>query len=53
MVTRLSRLRSDLRGITALEYGIVAAFLCLSLLAIFSRFGGVLTQMFSTATNGI
>ncbi len=53
MVSRHSLLRGDLRGITAVEYGIVAAFLCLSLLAIFSKFGGVLTSMFSTATNGI
>ena len=53
MVIRCSDLRSDLRGITAVEYGIVAAFLCLSLLAIFTKFGGVLTSMFTTATNGI
>ena len=53
MVTRCSALRGDRRGITAVEYGIVAAFLCLSLLGIFTRFGGVLTSMFTTATNGI
>ncbi len=53
MVMRCSLLRADLRGVTAVEYGIVAAFLCLSLLGIFSRFGSVLSSMFSTATNGI
>ncbi len=53
MVMRGSVLRGDLRGITAVEYGIVAAFLCLSLLAIFSQFGNVLTSMFSRAANGI
>lgn len=53
MVIRFSRLRDDLRGVTALEYGIVAAFLCLSLLAVFSKFGGVLTSMFSATANGI
>ena len=53
MITQCNLLRGDLRGITAVEYGIVAAFLCLSLLSIFSRFGSVLTAMFSTATNGI
>ncbi len=53
MVISPGLLRRDLRGITAVEYGIVAAFLCLSLLAIFSKFGGVLTSMFSTATSGI
>ena len=53
MLIRCGSLRDDLRGITAVEYGIVAAFLCVSLLAVFSRFGGVLTAMFTTATNGI
>ncbi len=53
MLLRPRLLRGDLRGITAVEYGIVAAFLCLSLLGIFSRFGAVLTAMFTVATNGI
>ncbi len=53
MVISLGHLRHDTRGITAVEYGIVAAFLCLSLLGIFSRFGGVLTSMFSSTTSGI
>ena len=53
MMIRGSLLRGDLRGITAVEYGIVAAFLCLSLLAIFSGFGNVLTAMFSRASSGI
>ena len=52
-VTGCGPLRRDLRGITAVEYGIVAAFLCLSLLAIFSRFGAVITSMFSTTVSGI
>ncbi len=43
----------DRRAVTAVEYGIVAAFLCLSLLGIFSRFGGVLTTMFTRASSGI
>ncbi len=46
-------LRRDGRGVTALEYGIVAAFLCLVLLGIFSRFGTVITAMFNTASSGI
>ena len=48
-----SRLRRDEQGVTAVEYGIVAAFLCLALLGIFSRFGTVLTTMFNNASSGI
>jgi Flp pilus assembly pilin Flp len=40
-------LHSERQGVTALEYGIVAAFLCLSLLGIFHAFGSVLTVMFN------
>ncbi len=47
------RLHRDGRGVTAVEYGIVAAFLCLVLLGIFSGFGGVLTTMFNRASSGI
>ena len=43
----------DRRGVTAVEYGIVAAFLCLSLLGIFTRFASVLTAMFSGVSSGI
>ncbi len=46
-------LAADRRGVTALEYGIVATFLCLSLLGIFSRFGSVLLTMFSGVTTSI
>ncbi len=53
MVTGRGGFCRDLRGITAVEYGIVAAFLCLSLLSIFTRFGSVITSLFSTATSGI
>ena len=50
---RAGRLSGDTAAITAVEYGIVAAFLCLSLLGIFTRFGTVITALFSTATSGI
>ncbi len=46
-------LRTDTAGITAVEYGIVAAFLCLSLLAIFSSFGTAISGLFSKAASGI
>ena len=50
---RRGTLLDDRRAVTALEYGIVAAFLCLSLLAVFSKFGGVLSTMFSLTASGI
>ena len=49
----VSRFVADRHGVTAVEYGIVAAFLCLSLLGIFTRFAAVLTTMFSGASSGI
>ncbi len=48
-----SRLRLDQRGITAMEYGIIAAFFCVSLVVIFSSFGSTVTAMFQRVTNGI
>lgn len=46
-------LTADRYGVTAVEYGIIAAFLCLSLLGIFSRFGTVLTGMFNSVSHGL
>jgi Flp pilus assembly pilin Flp len=46
-------LHGDREGVTALEYGIVAAFLCLSLLGIFHAFGSVLTAMFTGVDSGL
>ena len=43
----------DDRAITSVEYGIVATFLCLALLGIFTRFGAVVTAMFNRASGGI
>ena len=48
-----ARLLRDRCGVTAVEYGIVAAFLCLALLGIFRSFGTVLTAMFTGASSGI
>jgi Flp pilus assembly pilin Flp len=47
------RIGRDRRAVTAVEYGIVAAFLCLSLLGIFRAFGSVLTTMFNGVSTGI
>jgi Flp pilus assembly pilin Flp len=44
---------AERRAVTAVEYGIVAAFLCLSLLGIFRTFGSVLVTMFSGVSNAL
>jgi pilus assembly protein Flp/PilA len=37
----------DRRGVTALEYGIIAGVLGLSLIAVFKKFGTTLSTLFS------
>ena len=49
----LIRLASDRRGVTALEYGIIAGVLGLVLIAIFKRFGNTLSALFGTVSNSI
>jgi Flp pilus assembly pilin Flp len=40
--------RRDRRGVTALEYGIIAVFLVLGLIGIFQNYGTTLTNMYTT-----
>ncbi len=47
------RLWSDRRAITALEYGIVAAFLCVGLVAVFASFGNTVSSLFTRIETGI
>jgi Flp pilus assembly pilin Flp len=47
------RLWSDRRAITALEYGIVAAFLCVGLVAVFAGFGSTVSSLFTRVETGI
>ncbi len=44
---------ADRAAVTALEYGIIAAFFAVVLLGIFSRFGATLTTLYSGVTSGI
>jgi Flp pilus assembly pilin Flp len=44
---------SDRRGVTALEYGIIAAFLCVGLVAVFANFGSTLTSLFVRVGSGL
>jgi pilus assembly protein Flp/PilA len=44
---RMRDILRDRRGVTALEYGIIAGVLGLALIAIFKSFGGHLSTLFS------
>jgi Flp pilus assembly pilin Flp len=44
---RMRDILRDRRGVTALEYGIIAGVLGLSLIAIFKSFGGHLSTLFA------
>ena len=52
-VVRVLSLRSDRRGVTALEYGIIASILGLVLVTIFKNFGSTLTKLFSTVSTSV
>jgi pilus assembly protein Flp/PilA len=52
-VVRLRKLAADKRGVTALEYGIIAGVLGLALISIFRTFGGKLSTLFSTIGGSI
>jgi pilus assembly protein Flp/PilA len=47
------RLIRDTRGVTALEYGIIASILGLVLVAIFQGFGSTLSSLFSSVGSQI
>lgn len=49
----LRTLVRDRRGVTALEYGIIAGVLGLVLIAIFKSFGTTLSTLFSTIGKSI
>ena len=51
--TRLIKLATDRRAVTALEYGIIAGVLGLVLIAIFKRFGNTLSALFGTISSSI
>ena len=53
LLGRILQLGRDRRGVAAVEYGIVAAFLCLALLSIFKNFGTTLTTLFTKASSSL
>jgi pilus assembly protein Flp/PilA len=46
--TNLAALKADDRGVTALEYAIIAGVLGIALIGIFTSFSGTLTTLFSS-----
>ncbi len=49
----MQRLLRDRRGITALEYGIMASFFCVVLVTIFLGFGNTLKTMMSGVNSAL
>jgi len=52
-MNRLLKLGRDERGVTALEYGIIASILGLVLVGIFQGFGSTLSSLFSSVGTAI
>ncbi len=48
LIVKALALKNDDRGVTALEYGIIASILGLVLVTIFKGFGSTLSSLFST-----
>jgi Flp pilus assembly pilin Flp len=52
-VCNKGRLLADRAAVTALEYGIIAAFFAVLLVGIFGNFGKTLVTMFSGVTSSL
>jgi Flp pilus assembly pilin Flp len=53
LIVKALALKNDDRGVTALEYGIIASILGLVLVTIFTKFGSTLTALFSSVSTSI
>jgi pilus assembly protein Flp/PilA len=53
VAARLSALRSDEKGVTALEYGVIAAVTIVVGLAAFSTIGGLLDSTFGSISSSL
>ena len=53
VVSKIVSLKNDERGVTALEYGIIAGVLGLVLIGIFTSFGSQLSTLFSNIGKSI
>jgi pilus assembly protein Flp/PilA len=53
MKSLLLRFVKDVAGVTAIEYGLIAALVSVAILAILTQLGGSLVQIFTTITNAL
>lgn len=53
MLTILKNLRNDERGVTAIEYGLIAAFIAVVIIAGITAVGTSLSTMFNNVSNSI
>jgi pilus assembly protein Flp/PilA len=53
LIVKALALKNDDRGVTALEYGIIASILGLVLVTIFKNFGSTLTSLFNSVGSSI
>jgi pilus assembly protein Flp/PilA len=53
MKNMLSRFVKDEAGVTAIEYGLIAALVSVAILAILTQLGGSLVQIFTTIANAL
>ena len=49
----LTRLVNDSRGVTAIEYGLIAALIAVAAIAMITTVGGNLTNVFSTVASSL
>ena len=49
----LTRLVNDSRGVTAIEYGLIAALIAVAAIATITTVGGNLTNVFSTVASSL
>ena len=53
LIVKVLALKNDDRGVTALEYGIIASILGLVLVGIFQKFGSTLGTLFTAVGSSI
>lgn len=49
----LTALRADRRGATAIEYGLIAALICIAAIGGYSNFGDGLSQMWNNVSDAV
>ncbi len=53
MISKIVALKNDRKAVTALEYGIIAGVLGLTLIVVFKSFGTTLSTLFSNIGSSI